>query len=105
MTIAGLRVLLLVARPLQAWKVALIAAMGDLFAAALAVPATRDFFEIHLPVELLVHAILIGAAAAALVGIVSRVGDRRDEGTTLEPPPSTGDDESTSRGPVAARRS
>ncbi|MGV9304004.1 HAD-IC family P-type ATPase [Nonomuraea sp. NPDC004354] len=39
-------VLVLVARPLNAWKAVLVGAMAVLFAVALAVPATRVFFEL-----------------------------------------------------------
>ncbi|MEU7894440.1 hypothetical protein AB0B45_16460 [Nonomuraea sp. NPDC049152] len=39
-------VLVLIARPLNTWKIALIGAMAALFALALAIPSTRAFFEL-----------------------------------------------------------
>ena len=75
--VIGLGVLILVARPLQPWKVALVGAMGGLFALIMAVPATRDFFELTIPAETLAESIVIGVVAAVAVAWVTGVTSRR----------------------------
>jgi cation-transporting ATPase E len=75
--VIGLGVLVIVARPLQPWKLALIATMGGLFALVMAIPSTRRFFQLDIPVENLVESILIGVAGAVAVVVVTRVVSRR----------------------------
>jgi cation-transporting ATPase E len=67
--IVGLRVLLLVSRPLVPWKVALVGAMAGCFVLAMVVPAAREFFELSIPSAMLLQSLAIGAAAAFAVGI------------------------------------
>ena len=45
----GLVILMLVSRPLRPWKVALVGAMAGSYAVVLAVPFTRDYFQLVLP--------------------------------------------------------
>jgi cation-transporting ATPase E len=45
----GLVILLLISRPLKPWKVALVVAMAASYLVVLAVPFTRDYFELVLP--------------------------------------------------------
>ena len=42
-------VLFILARPVNGWRTALLSAMGATFVAVLALPATREFFELSLP--------------------------------------------------------
>ncbi|WP_420450577.1 HAD-IC family P-type ATPase [Ilumatobacter sp.] len=78
----GLVVLAVVSRPLSAWKVALVAAMGLGYAAMLAIPLARRFFELDLTSD--ATAWLIVAIAASLAGaavvLVGRVTDRVERG-------------------------
>jgi cation-transporting ATPase E len=76
--IIGLRVLLLVARPLRPWKVALVAAMGLLFALALVIPPVRQGLELELPLAMLGQSVLIGAAGALGVGVTWHWAQRRN---------------------------
>jgi cation-transporting ATPase E len=75
--VVGVRVLLLVARPLVPWKVALIVAMAGGFALAMAVPALRDFFALEIPTRMLIESLVIGGLAAAAVGVAWGVAQRR----------------------------
>jgi cation-transporting ATPase E len=77
--IVGLRVLLLVARPLAPWKVALVAAMGGCFVLAMVIPAARDFFELDIPTSMLLQSLAIGAGAALAVGIAWRFAQRAND--------------------------
>ena len=77
--VIGLVVLFLVAQPLVAWKVALIATMGGLFALAMLIPRAREFFALFIPWTTLVEALVIGAAAGALVVVTWRVARHRLE--------------------------
>jgi len=61
----GLWVLGILARPLNAWKGALIAAMAAAFLVTLAVPGVREFFELRLP-SVLVSFAGLGVAAMAI---------------------------------------
>jgi cation-transporting ATPase E len=79
--IVGLRVLLLVARPLRPWKVALVLTMGAAFALIMVVPALRDAFKLNLPASMLAQSLLIGALAALALGLADR-GLRQDESGT-----------------------
>ena len=74
--IIGLAVLLLVARPLHPWKIALVAAMGGLFVLIMLIPATRDFFELGVPASTLAESVVIGSLGAVAVAVVSRVAER-----------------------------
>jgi cation-transporting ATPase E len=76
--IIGLRVLLLVARPLRPWKVALVAAMGLLFALALVIPPVGQGLELELPLAMLGQAVVIGAAGALGVGVTWHWAQRRN---------------------------
>jgi cation-transporting P-type ATPase E len=58
-------VLLLLARPLNEWKTALLASMGVAFLVALVVPGIREFFELSLP-PMVVTLAVIGVAAIAV---------------------------------------
>jgi cation-transporting ATPase E len=77
--VIGLVVLFLVAQPLVPWKIALIAAMGGLFALAMIVPKAREFFALFIPWTTLVEALAIGAAAGAAVVVVWRMARHRLE--------------------------
>jgi cation-transporting ATPase E len=61
----GLWVLGILARPLNGWKLALIAAMSSAFLVTLATPGVREFFEIKLPGAVVVFA-GVGVAAVAI---------------------------------------
>jgi cation-transporting ATPase E len=75
--VIGLVVLFLVAQPLVAWKVALIAAMGGLFALAMLIPRTREFFALYIPWTTLAEALVIGAVAGAVVVVTWKVARHR----------------------------
>jgi cation-transporting ATPase E len=66
--VVGLGTLTAVARPLVAWKVALIAAMAGGFVLVLALPFTREFFALSLAASRDVWAsVAVSAAGAAVV--------------------------------------
>jgi cation-transporting P-type ATPase E len=67
--VIGLWVLVLLARPLKGWKLALIATMAGLFVLALAVPGSRSFFALNVPFKVLVESSALGVAGAAGVTI------------------------------------
>ncbi len=69
--ITGLCVLVLVSRPLHAWKLGLIAAMAALFVAAVTVPWAQRFFHVDLPAELAVEATVIGLVASAVIVVLA----------------------------------
>jgi magnesium-transporting ATPase (P-type) len=75
--VIGLVVLLLVAEPLVLWKVALVAAMGGIFAATMAIPRTREFFALYLPWFTLAQSLVIGAVASIMVFLAWRLARRR----------------------------
>ena len=75
--VIGLVVLLLVAEPLVLWKVALVAAMGGIFAATMAIPRTREFFALYLPWFMLAQSLAIGAVASIMVFLAWRLAKRR----------------------------
>ncbi|MGI9028654.1 MAG: HAD-IC family P-type ATPase [Ilumatobacteraceae bacterium] len=72
LVIVGLGVLIAVARPLVAWKVALVAAMAGLFGLCLAIPRARDYLALELgttfDVLITVAASLAGAALVIVIG-------------------------------------
>ncbi len=72
LVVVALWVLVVLARPLRAWKVALITGMAAAFGVALAVPWIRHFFVLEIPVEVLPQALAIGAAGAFVVELVGR---------------------------------
>ncbi len=67
----GLAVLLGISRPLRAWKVGLTAAMGGLYAVAMAWPFARDYFELVVPTAkgwaIAAVCTLVGAATVAFL--------------------------------------
>lgn len=75
--IAGLWILVLLARPVRAWKLALVSAMAGAFVAALVVPPVRDFLLLELPLGAFGEAVAIGVAVAAGLSAVRRMMLRR----------------------------
>jgi cation-transporting ATPase E len=73
--VAGLWILILLSRPPAAWKLALVAGMAGVFAAGLAVPVTRDFFELAVPLDGLAEATGIGIMVAAAATGVLRIAE------------------------------
>lgn len=69
----SLWVVVVLARPLQPWKCALIAACSLLSALAFVVPVANEFFEFDTSPELALVALGIGAVGAALVELVHRL--------------------------------
>ncbi|OFW62018.1 MAG: hypothetical protein A2133_09235 [Actinobacteria bacterium RBG_16_64_13] len=75
--VIGLRVIAAIEKPVRGWRLALIAAMGAIFALAFVVPPTRDFFALLFP-----GWAAIGATAGAcvfawfFVGLGWRIGRR-----------------------------
>jgi len=65
----GLAVLLGISRPIRTWKVGLAAAMGGLYAVAMAWPFARDYFELVVPTAkgwgIAALCTLVGAAVVA----------------------------------------
>ncbi|MCB0961715.1 MAG: HAD-IC family P-type ATPase [Acidimicrobiales bacterium] len=74
--VSALWILAVLARPYKPWKVALVAAMGGIAAAALVIPFARDFFEISTTPLLVLTSLAIGAAGAVGVEVVSRLAPR-----------------------------
>ena len=63
------------ARPIRAWKVALIGCMAALFGLCMVVPFLRDYFElVDPPAGTVVMMAIVVAATAALLPVVWRLG-------------------------------
>jgi len=77
LVVAGLWVVVLLAKPVRGWKLILIASMGGLFGLSLVVPWARDFFSLRLPLEEFAESVAFGAVAALAVTLVMRVVDKR----------------------------
>lgn len=71
-TVAALWLLAVLARPLAAWKIALLAAMAGSAVASLVIPGLRNYYVLELPGDLLVPTLLIGAAGALAVELSAR---------------------------------
>ncbi len=75
--IASLWVLVIQARPLNSWKMILVATMAGLAALAFIVPFGRSFFDLTLPpTTTLLQSIALGAAAAFALEMTSRLAGR-----------------------------
>jgi cation-transporting ATPase E len=75
----GLVVLVLVSRPLRPWKVALVGAMAGSYAVVLAVPFTREYFQLQLPSGIAwLVVVLTGLVGCTGVWVTSRLADRRE---------------------------
>jgi cation-transporting ATPase E len=74
--IIGAMVLVLLARPLRGWKLGLIAACMATFVAVLAVSFIAQRFRYELDLGTLPWALVIGAGAMGVVGVVGRVMGR-----------------------------
>ena len=70
--VVTLWILVVLARPVKAWKAALVAAMAGIAATAVAVPPVRAVFELDVPMTLLPQALAIGAAGAIGVELIGR---------------------------------
>jgi len=66
-------ILILLARPLRAWKLALVSAMGGIGVFAFMVPFAREFFNFNLPTALMIESSLIGLAAIAAIECARRL--------------------------------
>ena len=76
-------ILIVLARPLRAWKLALVLSMIGLAVIAFTVPMARDFFNFNLPTLLLVEAGAIGAAGIVAIEITRRVQARIQKDSVL----------------------
>ena len=65
-------ILLILARPLRAWKLALVSTMGGLGVIAFTVPFAREFFNFNLPTELLIESSLVGGAGVIAIEVIRR---------------------------------
>ena len=66
--LVALWVLVILARPLNAWRIALIAAMGVAFLGALVIPWVRDYFDLVTPsAAIVVETVAIAAVGAAIL--------------------------------------
>ena len=75
----GLVVLVLVSRPLRPWKIGLVLAMAASYAIVLAVPFTRDYFELVLPTGIAwLVVVLAGLIGSIGVMITSHLAERHD---------------------------
>jgi cation-transporting ATPase E len=70
-------ILILLARPLRAWKLTLVSAMGGIGAFAFTVPVAREFFNFNLPTGLMIESGLIGLAGISVIEISRRAFARR----------------------------
>ncbi|GAA4758335.1 HAD-IC family P-type ATPase [Citricoccus nitrophenolicus] len=78
LTIMGLWVLNLIARPMTRWKLTLVAAMYALLLLVLLVPASRTFHQFELPApDLTAAAVGIGAVACLLLEGIHQLHRRR----------------------------
>ncbi len=78
----GTWTLLCLARPLAAWKVALVLAMPTLFAAGLAIPFLRTFLDLTITMQWAINAAGLIAAGAVLVELQWRWASRQFAGRT-----------------------
>jgi cation-transporting P-type ATPase E len=67
----GLVILVMMSRPLQAWKLALAASMAACYAVVLFVPGLRNFFELEAPPLVIWGWISVAVAAAGSVVVVA----------------------------------
>jgi cation-transporting P-type ATPase E len=65
----GLVILVLVSRPLAAWKIALAASMAGFYTLVISIEPMREFFELELPPAAMMAKMAAGAALGAL-GII-----------------------------------
>jgi cation-transporting ATPase E len=70
-------ILILLARPLRAWKLALVSTMIGIGVFAYTVPFASNFFNFNLPLRLMLESSLIGLAGIAAIEISRRVAERR----------------------------
>ncbi len=82
---AGFWVLGILARPFNAWKLALVATMGAAFVAVLAVPFTNDFVDLPLPASsAIATAVIIGGVACLVMEVGWRVSGWVDRNTRFD---------------------
>jgi cation-transporting ATPase E len=74
--VVALWILAVLARPYRRWKIALLAAMASIAAAAVAIPPVRKGFELQVPAAFLPQALAVGVAGAIGVELVSRWSNR-----------------------------
>jgi cation-transporting ATPase E len=70
--VVSLWILAVLARPYEPWKVALIAAMAGIGAAAIVIPQVRELLQLDIPVSMVPQALAIGAVGAGGVELVAR---------------------------------
>ncbi len=72
--VSSLWVLVMQARPLRTWKLALVASMAGLAALAFLVPAGRTFFDLRLPPPAVVlQSLALGGGACVAMEVVTRL--------------------------------
>ncbi len=75
----ALWILVVLARPLQPWKLDLVAAMAGAAAAALAIPPMHRALQLSVPLALLPQVLALGAAGAVVVELLARWSSRSDD--------------------------
>jgi cation-transporting ATPase E len=76
-TVASLWVLVMQARPLRTWKLALVATMAGLAFLSFALPRGRSFFDLRLPPpDVVLQSLALGAAACVAMEAASRLAGR-----------------------------
>ncbi|WP_137159613.1 HAD-IC family P-type ATPase [Blastococcus sp. CCUG 61487] len=92
--VVGLWTVVVLARPMAAWKVALVATMAGAAAGVFAVPALAEgVFLLDVSTEVVLLAVVPGVVAALLVEAVSRIGGA----LPAEPAPAAGSAPAVSR--------
>ena len=66
-------ILILLARPLRAWKLALVSSMIGIGVIAFTIPIAREFFNFNLPTALMIESGLIGLAGIATIECARRL--------------------------------
>ena len=66
-------ILILLARPLRTWKIALVASMIGIVAFAYTVPFASDFFNFNMPFALMIESGLIGLAGVGVIELSRRL--------------------------------
>lgn len=66
-------ILILLARPLRAWKLALVSSMIGIGVIAFTIPFAREFFNFNLPTALMIESGLIGLAGIATIECARRL--------------------------------
>jgi len=76
--VVALWILCVLARPINGWKVFLVAAMAAIAAAAITIPPVQRLFQLSIPTVMLPQALAVGIAGAMAVELLARKVNQDD---------------------------